>query len=193
MRLRAEQQARRLLYESELGVPELPLHGFPETDINPARFSLMMDISRASGFPLQRRGRVLLVVWGLLLLGGFGFANRLEPDPRGFGTHQRLGLPPCTFQVLFHISCPSCGMTTSFSHFSRGEFASAWRANPAGLMLAVLCAMLIPWSWWSAWQSRTSGVSRPAETVMWLFITLAGVALVNWIVVLVQNRSVGLS
>jgi hypothetical protein len=152
----------------------------------------MTDISRASGFPLQRRGRWLLVAWGLLLLGGFGLARRLEPDPRGFGTHQRLGLPPCSFRVLFHISCPSCGMTTSFSHFSRGELASAWRANPAGLMLAVLCGMLIPWSWWSAWHGHTCGVSRPTETAMWLFMALAGAALVNWIVVLVQQRTTGL-
>jgi hypothetical protein len=152
----------------------------------------MMDISRAGGFALQRRGRVLLVAWAFVLLGGFCFAYRLEPDPRGFGTHQRLGLPPCTFRVLFQISCPSCGMTTSFSHFSRGEFGSAWRANPAGLMLAVLCAILIPWSWLSAWQGRTLGVSRPTETAMWLFIVLSVAALLNWIVVLVQERSTGM-
>lgn len=151
----------------------------------------MMDISQASGFPLERRGRLLLVAGSLLLLGGFGFANRLDPDPRGFGTHQRLGLPPCTFRVLFQIPCPSCGMTTSFAYFSRSEFAAAWRANPAGFLLAVLCAMLIPWCWWSAWQGCTSGVSRPAETAMWLFLTLTGTALVNWLVQLLANRVSG--
>jgi hypothetical protein len=151
----------------------------------------MMDISRASGFPLERRSRWLLVAWSLLLLGGFCFASWLDPDPRGFGTHQRLGLPPCTFRVLFQIPCPSCGMTTSFSHFSRGEFAAAWRANPAGLMLAILCAIQIPWCWWSARHGRLLAVWQPAETAMWFFLTVTGAALVNWLVQLLVNRSAG--
>jgi hypothetical protein len=82
-------------------------------------------------------------------------------------------------------------MTTSFSHFSRGEFAAAWRANPAGLMLAILCAMQIPWCWWSARHGRLLAVWQPAETAMWLFLTVTGAALVNWLVQLVVNRSAG--
>ena len=73
-------------------------------------------------YRLARAGRLLLVVWSVILLAGFALAARLEPDPRGFGTHQRLGLPPCTFQSMFNIPCPSCGMTTSFANVVRGRF-----------------------------------------------------------------------
>ncbi|MEC8473090.1 MAG: DUF2752 domain-containing protein, partial [Planctomycetota bacterium] len=39
---------------------------------------------------------------------------------------------------IFGIPCPSCGMTTSWALFSRGEFASSFSVNPAGFLLACL-------------------------------------------------------
>jgi hypothetical protein len=59
----------------------------------------------------------------------------LKPDPRGFGTHESLGLPPCGLMVLTHVPCPSCGMTTSFAHSARLEVRSAFRAHPMGPIL----------------------------------------------------------
>ena len=64
----------------------------------------------------------ILIGYGL---AGFGLAGRLSPDPRGYGTHQQLGLPGCTFQMLTQWPCPSCGGTTAFAHFVRGQWPSA--------------------------------------------------------------------
>jgi hypothetical protein len=50
---------------------------------------------------LSVRERRLLVGLGAFLLAMLAAAAWLQPDPRGFGTHQQLGLPPCTFQALF--------------------------------------------------------------------------------------------
>ncbi len=75
-----------------------------------------------------------LVAASLAVIGGFVMAYRLEPDPRGFGTHQRLGLPPCTIRAVFGIPCPSCGMTTSFANITKGRWREAARANVAGLI-----------------------------------------------------------
>lgn len=50
--------------------------------------------SPVHGYPLRPVGRWLVATTCLLLLAGFGLARSLEPDPRGYGTHQRLGLPP---------------------------------------------------------------------------------------------------
>ena len=72
---------------------------------------------------------------GLLLLG-----LCLTPDPRGLGTHEQLGLPPCATQWLFGIPCPFCGMTTAFSLVSRGRLVDGFVTQPAGAMLAVACA-----------------------------------------------------
>lgn len=82
----------------------------------------------------------------LFLIAGFLLAANLSPSSRGYGTHQQLGLPPCSIQVLFGIPCPSCGMTTSFCWFVRGEVLNSARANLAGLYLATICALLIPWT-----------------------------------------------
>jgi hypothetical protein len=136
--------------------------------------------SNRSEHPLGTRSRWLLAVWCLFLLSGFAVALWLDPDPRGYGTHQRLGLPPCTFRVLYHLPCPSCGMTTSFSHFIRGQFTASARSNAAGLLLASICAVQIPWCLWSAVRGRLWRVSRPDVSVLWLLMVLCGVALLQW-------------
>ena len=64
-------------------------------------------------------------------------AWRLPPDAHGVGTHEALGLAPCGFLQTFGRPCPMCGMTTSFAHFAKGQFAASFWTQPAGLMLAV--------------------------------------------------------
>lgn len=139
------------------------------------------DISGAVGPSLHRPARSLLVIWGLLLLGGFALARCLEPDPRGFGTHQRLGLPPCTFRLLSNLPCPGCGMTTSFAHFTRGNFVQSARSNVGGALLAAFCAALVPWCWVSALRGRLSIVSAPAKTLAIVLVLIAVVTLSQWI------------
>ena len=140
----------------------------------------MTHIPGSGGFPVTRRGRWQLVGWSLFLISGFALAFALEPDPRGYGTHQSLGLPPCTFRALFGIPCPSCGMTTSFSHLMHGNVSQAFRASASGVVLAVVCALQIPWCWWSAARGRLAGVSDPSGSLLWLIVALAGICLVNW-------------
>jgi hypothetical protein len=83
---------------------------------------------------LARSERVTLLAY----VGGFVLVSLLalwlNPDPRGLGTHEQLGLPPCTTQALFHIPCPFCGMTTAFSLMVRGQPISAFQCQPAGAM-----------------------------------------------------------
>ncbi|MDX9974545.1 MAG: DUF2752 domain-containing protein [FCB group bacterium] len=59
----------------------------------------------------------------------------LKPDGRGFGTHEQLGMRPCTFQQVLHIPCPTCGMTTSSSLMAHGHVLEAFRCQPAGAAL----------------------------------------------------------
>lgn len=140
----------------------------------------MIDNSQRPGYPVGIAGRVLLAVWCVFLTSGFLLAASLEPDPRGFGTHQRLGFPPCTFQVYFRVPCPSCGMTTSFSHFVRGEFLSSARANLAGLALAAVCAVQVPWSLISLWQGRLWRIEHPDRISLVLIVTLCLLSLFQW-------------
>jgi hypothetical protein len=87
-----------------------------------------------------------LVGIGLLIAAVFGVALWLRPNPAGVGTHRQLGLPPCTFMLLTGgVPCPSCGMTTSFSHLIRGQVLSSLQANPVGTLLASLCLLALPY------------------------------------------------
>ena len=126
-------------------------------------------------------GRAVLLGTASLFLFGFGIASLLNPDPRGFGTHQQLGLPPCTFRFFVGRPCPGCGMTTCFAHIVRGHFVEAARANPAGAVLAAVCVLMIPWSLWSAFRGRLWMVSDPVPVVTVLFVSLAGLIVLIWV------------
>ncbi|HUQ68026.1 MAG TPA: DUF2752 domain-containing protein [Planctomycetaceae bacterium] len=138
--------------------------------------------SQAAGTPVGWRGRSWLTAIGIFLLLGFLLAAWLPPDPRGFGTHQRLGLPPCTMKMLFNRPCPGCGMTTCFAHFVRGQFGDAARANPAGLLIAVSCAGLMLWCWASAAAGRLLGIGDPWPPLAVLLASWGFVGLLVWIV-----------
>lgn len=133
-----------------------------------------------TGFPLSRRGRLGLLILSGLLMAGFGLARSMEPDPRGFGTHQQLGFPECTFQFLWNRPCPGCGMTTCFAALMHGNWSAALRANPAGVLLAVVCSLLIPWMWASAWRGETVGVTDPLQATVWLLFLIATVTAGVW-------------
>lgn len=133
-----------------------------------------------SGSPLTFGGRVGLLAASLLLVAGFALARSLEPDPRGFGTHQKLGLPECTVQLLWNRPCPGCGMTTAFAHLVRGQWNAAARANPGGVLLGTICAVLIPWMWISAWRGETAGVDQPIEALLILLLATSAMTLSVW-------------
>ncbi|MFN3161302.1 MAG: DUF2752 domain-containing protein [Rubinisphaera brasiliensis] len=138
------------------------------------------DRSRSGLFPFLIR--FLLVAAALLLIAGFFLASRLEPSARGYGTHQQLGLPPCSIQLLFGIPCPSCGMTTSFAWYVRGQLMPAWQANPAGLYLAIACTLLIPWLMWMAIRPRLLTYRTFERMSLILFGPFLLFALVQWAV-----------
>ncbi|NNJ27795.1 DUF2752 domain-containing protein [Alienimonas chondri] len=93
---------------------------------------------------LTRSGRATAAVVAAGLVVGFSIAAYLTPSSAGLGTHQQLGLPPCTVRVLTGHPCPACGMTTSFSHFVRGQWGGSLSANSGGFLLALMCLALIP-------------------------------------------------
>jgi hypothetical protein len=131
---------------------------------------------------MTRGVRLALVLVALGWVMVFAIAGWLKPDPRGMGTHEQLGLPPCTFYEVTGIPCPSCGMTTSFCHFFHGDLAGSLRTNPVATLLAAAGMLLTPWLLLSAIWGRRLGV-RNYE--MWLtrsVILLLVLLLVNWII-----------
>jgi hypothetical protein len=114
--------------------------------------------------------RIALAALALALLALLVAAGILTPDARGHGTHQQLGLPPCTFYLIFQRPCPACGMTTAWAWLLRGEIGRALAANAGGTLLACLSLAGVPWLSISAFRGQWLG-GRPGE---WMIAGIAG-------------------
>ena len=121
------------------------------------------------------------------LLGLLAVAAWLKPSPLGYGTHQQLGLPPCTFWVLFGRPCPTCGMTTAWAHLVRGECVSAFRANAGGTLLGMLAILAVPWLLGSARRGTWIGVSPNGTAAAWLSTTILLITLIDWAIRLMSG------
>ncbi|VAX38719.1 hypothetical protein MNBD_PLANCTO02-2630 [hydrothermal vent metagenome] len=147
---------------------------------SPFPFKKKFSLKSEHGYPLGTVQRYLLAFWSLFLIAGFALAVSLEPSPLGYGTHQKLGLPPCSFLILFDIPCPSCGMTTSFANFVRGRFIASAQANVAGLLLALFCFLQIPWIGISFFRRRMWLIEKPDIFFLWILIFLTIICLARW-------------
>jgi hypothetical protein len=118
---------------------------------------------------------------GVILLGLLATARSLTPDARGFGTHEQLGLTPCSFYRWTGWQCPTCGATTAWSHAMRGDWPAAARANLAAAVACPFAVTLAIWSLVSAIAGRFL-LAMPTPRV-WLVIgsALVAVALLDWI------------
>jgi len=125
-----------------------------------------------------QRGLLFAVGSGLLAL--LATAARLTPNPRGLGTHQQLGLPPCTVAEWYGIRCPSCGMTTSWAHVTRLNLPAAVRANVGGTLLALAACLCGPWFVLSGVFGRwVAGAPRENWTLA-AGLTIVAVTIIDW-------------
>ena len=98
------------------------------------------------GQPSGASHRKLLVLLGVGLIAALATARCLTPNPNGFGTHEQLGMSSCTFAYVFGVPCPSCGMTTSWAHLTRGALVQAARCNIGGLVTGLTAMIVGPWA-----------------------------------------------
>jgi hypothetical protein len=138
-------------------------------------------VLRASA-PLRVWQRVLLLLSGIVLAVPLGIATQLSPSPRGMGTHQQLGLPPCSAIQIFGVRCPACGMTTSWTLMVRGHVLKAVQTNSGGAMLAVIAAVTAPWLFGTGIRGRwVIGPPHEMATIT-IAIGVVVVTLVDWII-----------
>lgn len=137
------------------------------------------NVPTASGLGVLSRLFCLLFSIGLSAL--VLMASQLSPAPGGLGTHQQLGLPPCSIRILYGIRCPACGMTTSWAHLTHLEIVSALSANVAGVVLGLITALAIPVLSWMAWTGRVlNGVTSWGFAVGLVLVLV--IAMIEWIV-----------
>jgi hypothetical protein len=122
----------------------------------------------------------MLVGLGSVLLALLATAAMIEPDARGYGTHQQLGFPPCTFQQLFDQRCPACGMTTSWANLVRGRLWRALQANLGGTLLAIVSAIAGPWSLISGIRGRWLVMPPSDYLTVGVCVLVVVVTMVDW-------------
>lgn len=124
-----------------------PPHGRQsvQTDSVPAAQNERVEGAPAESRRSTEHGFVLAAALaGPLLLAAF--AAWLSPDPRGYGTHEKLGLPPCVMMKWFHVPCPGCGVTTSVALAAHGRLLDAARTQPFGLLVALAIPAAAVWA-----------------------------------------------
>ncbi|MFV2066124.1 MAG: DUF2752 domain-containing protein [Pirellulales bacterium] len=141
-----------------------------------------VKVTLPQGTPkLARAERGLLLGLAIVVLSLLMVAWRLEPDRRGFGTHEQLGLPPCAMRRLLGIRCPSCGMTTSWVHLVHGRFRHAVASNAGGALLGVMGIFGLPWLCMSAATGHYAWIRPTAPVVLALSAMVLVTTVTDWL------------
>jgi hypothetical protein len=178
--LEAGGQGQRQILRPAAAAGMIPLVTDVDCSVTPSMNPNVMSQTGA-GYRLTVAGRVVCAAAALTCAAVLAIAASVTPDPRGYGTHERLGLRPCGFQLMFNIPCPSCGSTTSFAHFVRGEFGMAARTNPAAMLLAAAMTLSVPWLLAGSVLGRLWKVDDPLRWTAIAACSLVLVALVHWL------------
>jgi hypothetical protein len=128
-----------------------------------------------TALPARRRSEALAA----FLIGAtvLALSVLLQPDPRGFGTHEQLLMPPCLFRLITHVPCPFCGMTTGFALMARGKVWQAAADNlmaPPAFFLTALITLAGLWGLltgreWIPASTRGGRYLRPLLAIIGLF------------------------
>jgi hypothetical protein len=148
-----------------------PLVNCPHTGLMSQRIAALTTGTRAG-----------LIALGLLLAGLLVTARWLVPDSSGIGTHEQLGLEPCFTLRLWHIRCPSCGMTTAWSHTMRGHFDEAVLANAGGAITCMLAMVISPWTLVSGLNGRWTGWKPTESALLCVAVAVVGITLLDYFV-----------
>ena len=143
--------------------------------------------TRLKSAELSRRSRFFAAIVGVGLLAVLLLASQLRPDARGWGTHQQLGLPPCSLVALVGVRCPACGMTTSWALATRGRIVEAVRTHVTGTLLAVGSLVVGLGAVVVAASGRMLSWLPSQLMVAWMAAAVAGLILVEWILRLAKG------
>ena len=93
----------------------------------------------------------------------------------------------CMFKRLTRAACPGCGLTRSFISLTRGDWAAAWKYNPAAFLLFPAIVLQIPYRSFQLWRHYRGltpwGVTQP---VLFCWVAVI-VLLVQWLVKLIRD------
>ena len=138
------------------------------------------NIELLEGTQIARTGRLKALLVSFIAFALLGIALYLQPASEGVGTHQQLGFPQCGWILAANIPCPTCGMTTAWSHTVRGELPSAFLAQPMGLLLAISTILVAVGAFFSALTGYSFNALLYRFAPSKVFIVIAVLTLASW-------------
>lgn len=131
-------------------------------------------------YSLSKSNRALAAAAAVGVLALLITARCLEPSATGIGTHQQLGLPPCTSVVLFGVRCPSCGMTTSWALATRGRLLESMQINAGGFLLVLIAIAYLPASCYFLFKGKSSRGGWFSLALAIALISALAIAIIQW-------------
>lgn len=149
----------------------------------PVRFAAPPDQVEPApmAWPFDAWLRGVMICGGMTLIALLIVAASLQPDAAGFGTHQQLGLPPCSSLVMFGFRCPACGMTTSWAYLMRGNVLAALSVNSGGTLLGLSALVTGPWLLASGIRGRWVGRPPHEFVIVGICVTVTLVIITDWV------------
>lgn len=86
----------------------------------------------------------------------------------------------CVSRNMLGVDCPGCGMTRCFISVAHGDFASAWRFNPAGILLFGVVVCQIPIRIVQLQRVRSGRTPLSLHRVQWVLWVVVVVMLAQW-------------
>lgn len=109
-----------------------------------------------------------------------GLAKSLDPDARGIGTHEQLGLPPCGIVEMFGVPCPSCGYTTTFALAADGHVGAAIVNQPFGFLVFLTAVCAVPLTAFSVFGRVSLFACTERWPMGWILAGAATLWLLAW-------------
>ena len=138
--------------------------------------------AKVSPVRLASPTRLLAGGAGLILAALLATAATLSPDERGFGTHEQLGLGPCTFADCCGVRCPSCGMTTAWSWLLHGRPEKALATHAVGTLLGAAAVLGAVWLGVAAIGGQWRWLAPSEAQALWSLAAVVMAGLVEWAV-----------
>ncbi len=96
-------------------------------------------------FPLRRHHLEMLILSAAAVVFAFVLEVR-GADRVGFrGLRWPLVPGTCPSRLLFHMSCPGCGLTRSIVLLASGDWRSSWRMHHLGWLVAIAILAQLPY------------------------------------------------
>ena len=138
-----------------------------------------MDPAPAS--PLERCLLVLLALLGVALVVTLVLVT--DPDPRGFGTHEQLGMQPCSWPLVYGMPCPTCGVTTAASLVVHLRPVEALALQPFGAVLMIAVLVFVVAALRFSWRGQSLVARIAFWPWAWIFLGATVLLLVSYAIV----------